>query len=77
MVNAAKLTLIIVGLFLAFVIKTKSSWLFALSLIVILLVGFLILTGHQGGALQFSQAAFFLLLMALFRYLIEIKKDEK
>jgi len=76
-VKVAKLALVIVGLFLTFVIKTKSRWLFALSLIVILLSGFFILTNHQGGALEFSLASFFLLLMALFRYLVEIKTDEK
>jgi len=77
MVNAAKLVLVVIGLFLAFIIKTKSLWLFALSLVVILLSGFLILTSHQGAALQFLEASFFLLLMASFRYLIVFKKNEK
>lgn len=60
-----------------FIIRARSSWLFTLSLIVILLSGFSILTKHQGGALKILPVAFFLLLMASFRYLIEIKKNEK
>ena len=74
MVNLAKLALVIVGLFLAFIIKTKSLWLFALSLVVILFIGIIVLVSHQGAALQFSQTVFFLLLIASFRYLVEIKK---
>ena len=74
MVNVVKLTLIIGGLFLTFIIRARGSWLFASSLIIILLSGFFILTKHQGGALKILPVAFFLLLMALFGYLVEIKK---
>ena len=77
MVNVAKWVLIIGGLFLAFIIRVRSRWLFTLSLIVILFIGIIVLAGHKGAALQFSVASFFLLLMALIRYLVEIKKNEK
>lgn len=75
--NVAKLTLIFSGLFLAFVFRLKSHWLFALGLMVLASVGFFILTKHQGAAQELSIALFFLMGVALFRYLVEIKKDEK
>ncbi len=77
MVNVAKLALIIGGLFLAFIIRAKSQWLFVLGLILVLLVGFLVLTGHQGAASQFSVSSFFLLILALFKYLHEFKENER
>ena len=77
MVNAAKLVLIFAGLFVTIVFRAKSSLLFTLGLIVLFPVSFLILTGHQGAALEISAASFFILTMSIFRYLVEINGDEK